>query len=814
MQGKRSFVKQSANGGKVSPAQLRERGFALCRPDKGEKKPTYKGWSTRSLEPNDFAEDDLVGILGGALSDGNKPGHSLVIIDVDDNETLQRADEFLPPTAMLEGKPSKPSADHRYYLVPNESIPEWATSTCKQGAPAAIAAKGHAGPWKKQFRRDQKCLIDFIGTGGQVVCPSPSNEREWVGGQPGEPAVVPFLELWNAVVKLSVACGGNDPTPSAKGKATTGASIEDRAIKYLAAMPAAISGQGGHDRTMEAARVVVYGFDLGPEVGYSILAGHYNPRCQPPWSEADLRHKCNEANTVPFGKLRGWLLSENRSTASNSRAVNRHDRSDKPRPSADDANDPPANEQPSQHLTDLGNAKRVVQRHGDDLRYCFDWKNFLVWDGRRFATDDTGEAVRRVKETQASLYRWAAERLAARGNEDSEDGDDDKRKAEAAKLARVVQHALKWEDTRRINACLESIRSEPGIAIRPSEMDANRWLLNVQNGTIDLRTGALRPHRRDDLITKLAAVPYDPNATCPLWYRCLDTWMAGNTNLTEYLRRVVGYALTADVSEQVLFFLHGSGQNGKSKFLGAVLKLLGDYGCQAVSELLMQKNNESHPTERADLFGRRFVATIETDEGKRMAEALMKQLTGGENVRARRMRENFFEMAPTWKIFLAANHKPLIRGTDFAVWRRIRLIPFKVTIRDEDKDEHLGDKLQAEFPGILAWAVRGCREWQQRGLDDPDEVLEATNAYQREQDTLASFLTECCTVREYAKIQSALLLKAYQEWSGDKNMTQQTFRIRLRDKGFESKQGTGGYYYVQGVGMPANDTNESRYGGH
>jgi hypothetical protein len=269
------------------------------------------------LEASDFGPDDLMGILGGPLSDFNQPGHALVPIDLDAPEAVEKADEFLPSTGMEEGRPGKPR-DHRYFLVPLATIPEWAKSTAEQGAPAAIKAKGHPGPAKKGFNHAQtkKRVVDFIGTGAQIVCPSPgANEREWVGGSPGLPATVPFPALWDAVCKLAVACGAK--VNSLRGKATTlrVPSIVERAKAYLAKMPPAISGKGGHNQTLEAARVVVRGFDLGPEVGYQLLRDHYNPRCQPEWSEKELRHKCDEADTVAFDKPRGWLLKDDRSSS-------------------------------------------------------------------------------------------------------------------------------------------------------------------------------------------------------------------------------------------------------------------------------------------------------------------------------------------------------------------------------------------------------------------------------------------------------------------------------------------------------------------
>jgi putative DNA primase/helicase len=395
------------------------------------------------------------------------------------------------------------------------------------------------------------------------------------------------------------------------------------------------------------------------------------------------------------------------------------------------------------------------------------------------------------------VYRETSERVKELGELD----DDDERKGQLAGLKALLKHMLAWEDARNIARCLELAKSEPGVPVVPADLDRDPLLFNVINGTIDLRTGLLREHRRDDLITKLAPVEFDPQAQCPQWERSLDRWMDGNGDLITYLQRVAGYALTGDVSEQCLWFFHGGGANGKSTFLGTLLALLGDYGMQAVSDLLMVKHNETHPTERADLFGKRFVATIETEEGKRMAEALMKQMTGGDRIRARKMRQDFFEFDPTHKIAFAANHKPAIRGNDLAVWRRIKLVPFTVTIPDEEKDKQLPAKLKAELPGVLNWCLRGCLDWRREGLAEPDEVRQATTQYQCEQDTVQAFLNDRCRLHRDARAKSSALLEAYHEWTGDRMMTGPAFRQRLRDKGFESKPGTGNCYYWHGIAL-------------
>jgi P4 family phage/plasmid primase-like protien len=791
----------------VGTAALRARGLALCKPNPGKKNPTGGGWPTRSLEADDFALGDLVGIIGGPLS--APAGHALVIVDLDCPAAVEKADDFLPVTGMEEGRPGKPRS-HRYFMVSTGTIPEEAHSTAAQAAPAARDQRGHPGPKIRHFDdpKTGKRLLDFLGTGGQAVCPPsvhhPSGEpREWSGGEPGEPAVVDYRELWSAVCRLAEACGWKPkPPPKTTSRASTAkrppAGAEGRAVKYLATCAGAVSGKGGHKATLWAARVLAWGFNLGAAGAFPLLRDYYNPRCDPPWSEGELWHKCEDADEVSFDKPRGWLLDE-------------------PRPQeggmASAPADLPARESAPDwasktNLTDVGNGRRVVKDHGKDLRYCFPWKRWLTYGGTRWAEDETGEAVRRVKQTQAGLYRWAAAQLKALGEQQ---GEDEKRAGKVAALNKLLAHCLKWEDARRVAACLDMARSEPGIPVMPAELDAHPFLLNVLNGTLDLRTGKLRGHRREDMLTKLAPVEYHRDATCPLWERSTLRWMDGNQDLVTYLQRVVGYGLTGDVSEQSLWFFYGTGANGKSTFLLTLLAMLGDYAMQAVSDLLMVKNHEAHPTERADLFGKRFVVTIETEEGKRLAEALMKQMTGGDKMRARKMRQDFFEFDQTHKIILAANHKPVIRGTDHANWRRIKLVPFTVTIPDEEKDKNLPDKLKAELPGILAWAVRGCIEWQRHGLGEPDEVRQATTAYQAEQDTVQGFLDDCCFVHTSAAVNSSALLDAYHKWSGDKLMTPPAFRERLKDKGFPAPQrGTGGAYFWKGLGLQGSEASEGR----
>ena len=312
------------------------------------------------------------------------------------------------------------------------------------------------------------------------------------------------------------------------------------------------------------------------------------------------------------------------------------------------------------------------------------------------------------------------------------------------------------------------------------------WLLNVENGTVDLRKGELREHRRADLITKLAPVEYDPGAQAPTWEAALERLLPSH-DLRTFFQRFVGYCLTGDTSEQVLVFLHGLGANGKSTIINALLDVLGDYGQQAAPELLTVKGY-SHPTELADLKGARLVASIEVEEGKRLAESLVKQLTGGDRIKARRMREDFWEFEATHKLLLAANHKPVVRGTDHAIWRRIKLVPFNVTIPEHEKDKKLPEKLHAERAGILAWAIRGCLDWQQNGLGESEEVSMATADYRREMDVLAAFMEECCVLSEDVHAEATPLYNVFRKWcvtAGEPEKSQTRFGSMLRDRGFK-----------------------------
>ena len=427
--------------------------------------------------------------------------------------------------------------------------------------------------------------------------------------------------------------------------------------------------------------------------------------------------------------------------------------------------------------SDLGNARRLVALHGADLRYCYPWGRWLVWDGTRWADDLTGEVWRRAKDVPRALYLEAGRTA-----------DEDTRKAAA-------KWALNSETATRLYAAVTLARSEPGIPVIPDALDGEPWLLNVMNGTLDLRTGELRPHRRADHISKLAPVLFDPEADCPQFDAFLERVLANDRELIAFVQRAVGYSLTGDVSERALFILHGAGRNGKSTLLEAIRDALGEYALRTPTTTLMVQRSDTIPNDVARLKGARFVSASETEDGRRLAESLIKDLTGGDTVSARFMRAEWFDFRPTCKVWLGTNHKPVIRGTDNAIWDRLKLIPFTVRIPEAEMDTHLGDKLRLELPGILAWAVRGCLAWQEKGLETPAVVTAATAEYRDEMDVLAAFMAECVIEGPNLEIAKGALYNAYRRWcdeAGERAMTKRKLGDHLKERNWQDgRSGSG-----------------------
>jgi len=395
--------------------------------------------------------------------------------------------------------------------------------------------------------------------------------------------------------------------------------------------------------------------------------------------------------------------------------------------------------------------------------------------------------------------------------------------------------------TAKLKALVESAQSEPGIPVQPEDLDGDRWLLNCPNGTLDLRTGIPRPHRQADLLTKCLPVAYDPHAACPTWERFFWRIMGGTTRdedtedmtagalenrqaadqrakrLIGFLQRAIGYSLTGETREQCLFVLHGSGANGKSTCLEVLQTLLGDYAQSTPSASLLAKDrHDGIPNDIARLRGARLVTAVEIGQGRRLNEELMKRLTGQDTMTARFLHAEFFDFRAEFKLFIACNHLPTITGTDHAIWRRIRLIPFTVTIPETEQDKDLPAKLQAELPGILRWAVEGCLAWQREGLGTPEEVIEATKDYRASMDVFEGFLADECYRLPGAQAKASELYDSYERWCNANDveaLNKRAFGMRLSDSGFTPDKGTGGTRMWKGIGLPAQEEDAKRSGG-
>ncbi len=427
--------------------------------------------------------------------------------------------------------------------------------------------------------------------------------------------------------------------------------------------------------------------------------------------------------------------------------------------------------------TEAANAARLARTLGERMRYVSDW-GWMVWDGMRWERDKTRKVM---VWAEAALKKVIPLEAATLGEEGAE---------------ALMEFGYKSFSRNRLKAAVEL--AEGRLAMRAEDFNQHPWLLNVQNGILDLRTGDLMPHNSGYRITKLAGAAYHPEAECPRWEAFLETVLNGDQALIGYLQQAVGYSLTGDTREQCLFFPYGAGANGKSTFLRAILEIVGDYGVQAPPALLVE--GESKPYAVAALEGARFVSVSEIASNKRLALHLVKQLTGGDKISARHLYQDYFEFVGTGKLWFPVNQKPGIKENSESIWRRIRLLPFTVTIPEAERDRDLLEKLRAELDGILAWAVRGCLDWQSDGrLMAPKAVEQATGEYRAEMDVLAGFIQACCVEGVGVEAGATDMYKAYKAWcetGGDRVWSQRFFSQRLGERGFKKKRVTSGMFWI------------------
>jgi putative DNA primase/helicase len=439
------------------------------------------------------------------------------------------------------------------------------------------------------------------------------------------------------------------------------------------------------------------------------------------------------------------------------------------------------------HLSDTGNAEWFAHQYADKLRFDHLQSRWLYWTGKRWKQDNDGAITRLAIKCARARLDYANKEL---------DGDS-------------RDHAIKWalgsESRTRIQAMTSLSQSLRPLADNGENWDSNGMLLGVENGVVNLRTGELREGHSTDRITMTTKIIYDPDYPCKRWDKFLQEVFVDD-DVVSFIQRAVGYSLTGDTREQVIFFCHGQGANGKSTFLDTLRAMLGDYAANTPFSTFDQKNPSAIPNDVAALYKARLVTASETNESRRLNEGRVKAMTGDSAMTARFMHKEFFTYRPQFKIWLAMNHKPTIYGTDDGIWRRIRMIPFSQSFKD-NPDKTLEGTLHKELPGILAWGVRGCQMWMSEGLTLPNAIKNATEQYRLESDFIAAFIDEALLVHPSASLKASELYKEYVEWCrprGDDPMNSTNFGKRLAEKGYEKKRTNHGYYY-DGLGLLINN---------
>jgi putative DNA primase/helicase len=538
-------------------------------------------------------------------------------------------------------------------------------------------------------------------------------------------------------------------TSSSTAPSSSPSSVVERARKYLATMPGAISGSGGHKQTYRAACVLVLGFDLSTSESLELML-EYNQRCKPEWTEAELVHKIGDAGqeSGPRGYLRdkdpNWKTApipdylepvENLYTVVDKTEV------------LTIVNNPPDLLKYGFH--DAGNAERIVAVSGANLRYCHPFRKWLWWDGRRWAVDETSRSLHLAKMMAVEFLRQAT--IADN--------------ADAQKFARNTLNA------RLLKSALEL--ATPDLSITPAELDTYPWLLNCLNGTVDLRSGVLLPHDPKRYITRLVHNNYNPAARCPTWQLFLYRVMGIEQDedraerMVRWLQKAHGYSMTGSTREKAVFVCYGPTDTGKTTMTSTIRGIAPEYSVLIQIDSLMMRREETNNSQSdlADLRGARVACTSETEAGQRLAVGKLKRITQGQgDIKAVRKYENPVTFRETHKLWLDANHKPIIRDTDDSIWNRVHLIPFEVQIPKQEQDRDLPAKLMAEAEGILAWIVAGAARWYAEGLGKPQEVTAAGNAWKEESDTLGDFILDRCVMRADAEAVNTELWKAYTTW--------------------------------------------------
>lgn len=437
---------------------------------------------------------------------------------------------------------------------------------------------------------------------------------------------------------------------------------------------------------------------------------------------------------------------------------------------------------------DMGNAERFVDLFGENVRYCYTEKKWYFYNSMRWSVDNLGVILRMADKCVEAMKAEAKLYLQA----DEESGGD---------MAKAFEKHMKSSRSNKSKkAMLNEI--EHHLPILPIQMDRYKMALNTPSGIINLKNGDVKAHNPEYYFTKITSVDCAEAADCPRWLAFLDDIFAGDKDLIRYIQKAVGYSLTGSTAEQCAFFLYGTGRNGKSTFIDVIRDVFGDYAANIQPETIMVKSSQSNAinSDIARLKGARLVTSVEPNEGVRLNEGLLKQLTGDDTVTARKLYSEEFEFKPEFKLWMATNHKPIIRGTDTGIWRRIHMIPFDVQIPEDKVDKNLTHKLKAEMTGIFKWCIDGCLMWQREGLQMPAAVLKSVREYRREMDVISAFIEDKCTLE--GTVQASTLYAAYVSWADSNNeycMSNTKFSTEIA-KRFEKIKGRN-YNYFTGISI-------------
>lgn len=436
-------------------------------------------------------------------------------------------------------------------------------------------------------------------------------------------------------------------------------------------------------------------------------------------------------------------------------------------------------------LTDLGNKERFLDLYGKKIRFHGNRDRWLVWDGARWVEDTYGIMVQSfAEESVRSILEME----------------------NASNVGAVQKHHKASATRTKINSILALAQKDSCVNVKADDLDHDPMLFCCMNGTLDLSTGKLREFAPHDMITKMCGTAYDLTCPTPLFTKFIREVVCGDVELLDYIQKIIGYGLTGKISEQELYFWVGKGANGKSTLLGILLAMMGDYAQSTRAKTFAKKPSSAVENDLAALCGARMVATSELDAGTVFSDSIIKSLTGDDAISARFLFKEYFQYIPSYKIIIAANHKPTIYDTSYAMWRRIRVIPFDYTASEEEKDIYLKDKIIAnELPGVLAWAVEGCLKYQREGLIPPSSVLAATERFKEESNPMGIFLMDCCVIGEEQSAYNKILRNRYTDWCKKmacQPISQAQFSEALEALGFAKKRGgTHGEYVWYGVGL-------------